>query len=695
MSSYKFIYLHYSELNLNAFSQYQKVPERGESMSVSGRFDPTSNRKNVANTNSDRKLQTFYMPTQNPQQILNYSFQTGEEFALEFIQERTNSRPQFINKSKNVNQTQIPIISPVGPKRQLSENKIAKMGNEIEIAGTKVLGLDELEKNTSKSVKGTSRMFQEPDNGYNFSKQNVIKFLCSLGGKFLPRPGDGAIRYVGGKTYILKLRKDISWRELSQKTTRLLNKSHIVKYHLPGEEWNVLIVVSCDEDVHHMMEECDILQASEEKPRLFLFSSLDEEEDNEIHSSDTDSEARFVAAVNEATDTGYADVDLGWSSSGNNEISSRGPAGDLDPLIFDMDGDSTNHSNNYSGSSIAISMKKTDMKMHTGAVAQRVRMSFHKNLATNQAYTGRHHGSGKIPVPSSLPSEFMFKNLSKPVHVQKDLKPLDGGSIQFNFKTNEKFDHKNMLLNSGIKETSSDENSSGTISTTPLGYSESRDDITSLNYFSSSSNDQLSTFSRSDNPIESSKKAINDANLVKGDHTESRIRVKEPETSSTTSFYRKQRRLGSHEEINFDEIIGEQNNILRQNTIERSDPKNSIKSKELNTIKWHDDMAISSRELSKESISVEKFLISRPTKLDFKFVGNEKESTVSVSGLSQENKNEITNSVQLGEVVLDYSNISCINEGSSTIQVGQLLDEEIGGSTFSLSENEVPLWSLK
>ncbi|KAF3323473.1 Serine/threonine-protein kinase HT1 [Carex littledalei] len=609
---------------------------------MSNRFDSPSNHKKNSNTDFDPKMPVFHMPTQNPQQNLNYSFQTGEEFALEFIQERA-SRPQFVAKSKNTNQTQTPIMSPAGPRRQLSDNIIIKMGNETEMVGPKIIG-----------------------------------------------PNDGAVRYVGGETYILQLRKDISWKELVQKTMRRLNMAHTIKYHLPGEELNVLILVSCDEDVHHMMEECDVLKGSEEKPRLFLFSSLDDDEHNEIHSSDTDSEARFVTAVNAVTSKGYTDVDLGWSLLGNNEIDSRGTAGDLDHLIFDMDGDSTNHTDGYPGGGLAIPMKDaTYMKTYTGAVASRVRTPIYKHLVTNQGYKGRNHGSGKIQLLSSVPSEFGFKTMSRPLHSQKELRPLDERIIQLNIKIKENSGNKNTLLKSSVKATGSNENSFGSSVTSPLGYSNSKDDLTSLSYLNSSMDDLFSTFSRSDNLGEYPKYALDDANLIEGGHVEPKLLVQKPEIASTTSFDRKQRKLGSHEEIKVDEIIGERNNILRQKTIERSDPKNSINSKELNTIKWHDDMAISNKELSKDGISVESFLISRPTKLDSKFSEKKKKSTSTVSSLNEENRKEIMDSVQpeYHEPAVDYSTISLRNEGS-TIKIGHLSEEDIGGVKSPLSEHE-------
>jgi hypothetical protein len=40
-----------------------------------------------------------------------------------------------------------------------------------------------------------------------------IKFMCSFGGKILPRPSDGALRYVGGETRLISITKGFSWRE--------------------------------------------------------------------------------------------------------------------------------------------------------------------------------------------------------------------------------------------------------------------------------------------------------------------------------------------------------------------------------------------------------------------------------------------------------------------------------------------------
>lgn len=41
--------------------------------------------------------------------------------------------------------------------------------------------------------------------------KNTIKFLCSYGGKILPRSTDGKLRYVGGHTRLLSVGRSISF----------------------------------------------------------------------------------------------------------------------------------------------------------------------------------------------------------------------------------------------------------------------------------------------------------------------------------------------------------------------------------------------------------------------------------------------------------------------------------------------------
>ncbi|KAL1158453.1 hypothetical protein V6Z11_A08G225300 [Gossypium hirsutum] len=98
-----------------------------------------------------------------------------------------------------------------------------------------------------------------------------MKLLCSFGGKILPRPSDGKLRYVGGETRIISIQKCLSWKELVRKTLDVFNQPHSIKYQLPGEDLDALISVSSDEDLQNMMEEFNGLEKPEGSQRLRIF----------------------------------------------------------------------------------------------------------------------------------------------------------------------------------------------------------------------------------------------------------------------------------------------------------------------------------------------------------------------------------------------------------------------------------------
>lgn len=43
------------------------------------------------------------------------------------------------------------------------------------------------------------------------SPRNRVKFLCSHGGRILPRPADGHLKYVGGDTRVVALSRSITF----------------------------------------------------------------------------------------------------------------------------------------------------------------------------------------------------------------------------------------------------------------------------------------------------------------------------------------------------------------------------------------------------------------------------------------------------------------------------------------------------
>ncbi|RZC87175.1 hypothetical protein C5167_042107 [Papaver somniferum] len=113
-----------------------------------------------------------------------------------------------------------------------------------------------------------------------------VKFMCSYGGKILPRPHDNQLTYIGGETKILSVDRNIKFSGIISKLNSLSDYNDVYfKYQLPGEDLDALISVTNDEDLEHMMVEFDRLiinhrsnsgsNGGSNKParlRLFLFS---------------------------------------------------------------------------------------------------------------------------------------------------------------------------------------------------------------------------------------------------------------------------------------------------------------------------------------------------------------------------------------------------------------------------------------
>ncbi|XP_024958837.1 uncharacterized protein LOC112499803 isoform X1 [Cynara cardunculus var. scolymus] len=252
-------------------------------------------------------------PTEmNP--VLNYSIQTGEEFALEFMRDRVNPRMPFIPYSAgdpNLTTGYLELKGVLGISHTGS-----KSGSDVSMLNVVERGSKDLERKTS-FYEGTSNygsVSSLPQTNSNrggirdyasSSASDIsslkIKILCSFGGKILPRPSDGKLRYVGGDTRIIRIRRDISWQELWQKTIALYNETCSIKYQLPGEDLDALVSVSSDEDLLNMMEECNVLGEGEgsKKLRMFLFSLSDLDDTHfGLANSGGDSEIQFVVAVN-------------------------------------------------------------------------------------------------------------------------------------------------------------------------------------------------------------------------------------------------------------------------------------------------------------------------------------------------------------------------------------------------------------
>ncbi|KAJ0509111.1 putative PB1 domain-containing protein [Helianthus annuus] len=96
------------------------------------------------------------------------------------------------------------------------------------------------------SVSGSSRPESAPER---------VKFLCSHGGKILPRPADGRLKYTGGDTRVISVHRHITFHDLMKKVTSMFKGEMILKYQLMPEDFETLVTVKSDEDVRHMIDE--------------------------------------------------------------------------------------------------------------------------------------------------------------------------------------------------------------------------------------------------------------------------------------------------------------------------------------------------------------------------------------------------------------------------------------------------------
>ncbi|GFS44830.1 kinase superfamily with octicosapeptide/Phox/Bem1p domain-containing protein [Actinidia rufa] len=313
---------------------YNSVETRNEGLgSANQRFfqDPSSS------VNTNARPPDLGIPV-NTRPVLNYSIQTGEEFALEFMRERVNSRQHFIpNPSGDSNSATsytdlkgILGISHTGSESGSDLSLISSMDKgriqESERRGSSIPE-DKGFYQSMQSVPQTLSRNGSSRGGHAYASSDVsdtssakVKFLCSFGGKILPRPSDGKLRYVGGETRIIRISKGISWQELMQKMLTIYNQAHVVKYQLPGEDLDALVSVSCDEDLQNMMEEFNLLEdRGSQKLRMFLFSGSDLDDSQlGLGSVEGDSEIQYVVAVN-GMDLGSRKNSIGiGSTSGNN-----------------------------------------------------------------------------------------------------------------------------------------------------------------------------------------------------------------------------------------------------------------------------------------------------------------------------------------------------------------------------------------
>ncbi|KAL2327376.1 hypothetical protein Fmac_020803 [Flemingia macrophylla] len=134
-----------------------------------------------------------------------------------------------------------------------------------------------------------------------------MKLMCSHGGKILPRPSDGMLRYVGGQTRIISVKRDASFNELVQKMVGTFGQPVVIKYQLPDEDLDALVSVSCPDDLENMMEEYErLIERSPDgspKLRVFLFNASELDSSGVVQYVNLhDGGLKYVEAVNGITD---------------------------------------------------------------------------------------------------------------------------------------------------------------------------------------------------------------------------------------------------------------------------------------------------------------------------------------------------------------------------------------------------------
>ncbi|KAI4336216.1 hypothetical protein L6164_014770 [Bauhinia variegata] len=92
--------------------------------------------------------------------------------------------------------------------------------------------------------------------------ENSIKFLCSYGGKILPRITDGKLRYVCGHTRVLAVDRSISFSELMVKLVEFSGSSVTLRCQLPNGDLETLISITNDDDLANIIEEYDRVSSS-------------------------------------------------------------------------------------------------------------------------------------------------------------------------------------------------------------------------------------------------------------------------------------------------------------------------------------------------------------------------------------------------------------------------------------------------
>ncbi|PUZ37531.1 hypothetical protein GQ55_9G127200 [Panicum hallii var. hallii] len=102
-----------------------------------------------------------------------------------------------------------------------------------------------------------------------------ITLNCSHGGRFLPLGPGGALRYVGGETRVLAVPRAATFRDLAARlSSEVAGGAEVraIRHRLADEGLeDVIVSVTCDDELAHMRDEYDRLRATRPAARFRVY----------------------------------------------------------------------------------------------------------------------------------------------------------------------------------------------------------------------------------------------------------------------------------------------------------------------------------------------------------------------------------------------------------------------------------------
>ncbi|KAJ4711029.1 Octicosapeptide/Phox/Bem1p domain-containing protein [Melia azedarach] len=131
----------------------------------------------------------------------------------------------------------------------------------------------------------------------------TLQFLCSYGGKILPRYPDGKLRYHGGETRVLAVHRSISFAELLFKLGEMCGTTMSLRCQLPTEDLDALVSITSDEDLANLIEEYDRVASPPSSLKIRAFLSLPKKISSKSSSSSPTSSSSASSSPKSSTIT--------------------------------------------------------------------------------------------------------------------------------------------------------------------------------------------------------------------------------------------------------------------------------------------------------------------------------------------------------------------------------------------------------